>query len=773
MDWVEKLAGFGLGGIASIVGSAIPETWQREFRARLRDANPWRSTAVNHDLVRATRIAWIEAALAVVRAARPNGEVDPEIVKVAKLAEKELSEARSLAFDRGADPGVSAIDAHVAVIMDGVAEYVAPGGTQAAAQGVTADFAATFADVIGWPLDELPPVFVSIARNGLPARSGKPRAFGELVFAEFAEILKSQTEYTEAQKAFGIAMDKLARDIADHTFAAVKGIDAKLDAALAGKDALTVFRAGLENYFRLLPQIADGVACVEHKLDAMPDAVAEKVVAAFEKRDEARRAESVGLERFVILALAKRITNVETVEQALVELERAVEIAIKVQEEGARGSNEGEFVDEVLRRVAALSRKGLFDEAAREADRAFAQWQAEEEERRQSALQAGMKILDAGIEQNILRRDAQAVARLVCQKIGLEIEDPEGRFDALREAQNGFFERGRDKGINIDLEVAIELARTTETSASGPDQRGAASNDLGNALQVLGAREIGQARLEEAVAAYRAALERYARARRPLDWAAAQSNLGVALQALGERESGTARLEEAVTAHRAALGKYTRAGFPLDWATTQNNLGTALQALGERESGTARLEEAVAAYRAALDEWTRAVVPLEWAAAQNNLGAALWSLGERESGTARLKEAVVAYRAALEERIRTSVPLDWAATQNNLGVASRVLGERESGTASLKEAVTAFRAALDERTLERAPLDWAQTWGNMATVFLSLFRKTGDEASRVDALTAVENALEVYRDAKADYDLSRMQKLLVEILVAKPDAPAP
>ena len=101
---------------------------------------------------------------------------------------------------------------------------------------------------------------------------------------------------------------------------------------------------------------------------------------------------------------------------------------------------------------------------------------------------------------------------------------------------------------------------------------------------------------------------------------------------LGERESGTARLEEAVAAYRAALEERTRERVPLDWAMTQNNLGNALRALGERESGTARLEEAVAAYRAALEERTRERVPLDWATTQNNLGNALsstWRARER------------------------------------------------------------------------------------------------------------------------------------------------
>jgi hypothetical protein len=46
-----------------------------------------------------------------------------------------------------------------------------------------------------------------------------------------------------------------------------------------------------------------------------------------------------------------------------------------------------------------------------------------------------------------------------------------------------------------------------------------------------------------------------------------QMNLGNALQTLGERESGAARLEEAVAAYRAALEEWTRDRVPLDWAS--------------------------------------------------------------------------------------------------------------------------------------------------------------------------------------------------------------
>jgi tetratricopeptide (TPR) repeat protein len=91
----------------------------------------------------------------------------------------------------------------------------------------------------------------------------------------------------------------------------------------------------------------------------------------------------------------------------------------------------------------------------------------------------------------------------------------------------------------------------------------------------------------------------------------AQMNLGTALETLGEREGGTARLEEAAEAYRAALQERARDRVPLDWAMTQMNLGNVLRTLGQRDSGTARLKEAVTAWDACLEVIT-AVWPAEW-----------------------------------------------------------------------------------------------------------------------------------------------------------------
>jgi exonuclease VII small subunit/pimeloyl-ACP methyl ester carboxylesterase len=392
----------------------------------------------------------------------------------------------------------------------------------------------------------------------------------------------------------------------------------------------------------------------------LPMSVAEQVVALLDKREIAKAAEA-GLERRTILQLALRPGEVIDFEQAVKELENAIGIALGVIAKGELGSNQEAFVEDVLKRLAETTKNGDFDSGAKAVDDALAELDRREEEHRAASRRSRETLLEAGVEQDLLRRDPVAAARRI--EVIATMDTTEGNAawsQKYRERWDAFYGEGEEKGFNLSLEVAIEMARHMVASARNADQRGTALNLLGNALTSLGAREGGTPQLEEAVAAFREALQEYTRARVPLDWAGTQNNLGLALFRLGERESGTARLEEAVAAYREALQEYTRARAPLQWARAQMNLGTALATLGERESGTARLAEAVAAYRDALQERTRARVPLDWANTQMNLGGALRALGERESGTARLEEAVAAYREALKESTRARVPLQWA-----------------------------------------------------------------------------------------------------------------
>ncbi len=290
--------------------------------------------------------------------------------------------------------------------------------------------------------------------------------------------------------------------------------------------------------------------------------------------------------------------------------------------------------------------------------------------------------------------------------------------------------------------------------ADDPDNWAMAQNNLGVALRLLGERENGTARLEEAVVAYRLALEKRPHERVPLLWAETQNNLGNALLALGRRETGTARLKEAVQAYRSALEERTGEQAPNACAMTLNNMGNALVALSKRERDPDGLRHALTVYRSALNYRRREYLPLAWAMTQNNLGGALLALGKQANGTTELEESVAAYRFALEERTRERVPYAWARTQYNLGNALSALGEREDGTARLMEAVEAYRLALEERTVERVPLYWARTTLALIVAMIRLHDR-GGELSDLAGLR--EQALQVKAVLVGEADQRRIE----------------
>lgn len=137
----------------------------------------------------------------------------------------------------------------------------------------------------------------------------------------------------------------------------------------------------------------------------------------------------------------------------------------------------------------------------------------------------------------------------------------------------------------------------------------------------------------------------------------ALSNLGGALQTQGTRTAGaecTALLEQAVTAYRAALEVRTRETHPEQWAMTQNNLANALEIQGSRTAGpegAALLAQSIAASRAALEVRTRQAHPVDWAETQENLALAEEAIAGNDTCTnpaPHLRAALDHVIAALE-----------------------------------------------------------------------------------------------------------------------------
>jgi len=381
------------------------------------------------------------------------------------------------------------------------------------------------------------------------------------------------------------------------------------------------------------------------RTERLADETAQKVLAGLNAQF-LQHAERRGLERAAIIALARRIKPGETLdyERAVRELENMVEIALDLIAQGERGTNIDAFVAAILKQVAQRTKDEELDGAVADVDGALAELARRDAEQRERQLRANETLIETAIKLEILRRDAQAVARRIEALAGLRTPRGPATLSAeFREFHDRYYKEGEQKGINFSLEIAAALAAATLRDSATDSQRGDARNLLGNALATLGERESGTARLEEAVAAYRAALKEYTRERVPLQWATTQNNLGTALGTLGEREGGTTRLEEAVSAFREALKECTRERVPLDWAMTQNNLGNALQTLGERaggEQGLKFLEDAAAAFRAALEVYTRKDMPAQWAFTTENLAIAEMSFAEITRDPQTMRSAV-------------------------------------------------------------------------------------------------------------------------------------
>ena len=444
----------------------------------------------------------------------------------------------------------------------------------------------------------------------------------------------------------------------------------------------------------------------------------------------------LALREGMVIGIARRIAEgVEDFDTAVRELERAIGIAARLERESKLPSNSGDQITRVLAELSRLNDENRLDDGASMVMDAFDRLEAER-----------TRLIEIGLEQDILRRNVEGTAKWVIRQV--LAENAVGRFAALREEQQRWYERGRDKGLNFDLEVSVHLARAALHYVSDADERGNGQNDMGAALRTLGERRGGEDLLEQAVTAYRAALMELTWDRVPLDWAETQNNLAIALRILGERRGNEGLLELAITAYRAALTEYRQDRAPLDWAMTQNNLGNALRTLGARQGDEEMLELALTAYRAALTVWTQERVPLDWARTQNNLGIALRILGERRDNTHLLEQAVCCYRSALTEWGQDRVPLNWAGVQNNLGAALQTLGELQCSEALVAQAIDAYDAALTEYTQERVPLDWAMSFGNQGIAKSVLAGMRDDLPLARQALAQVLAAAAAMREGK-------------------------
>jgi tetratricopeptide (TPR) repeat protein len=211
----------------------------------------------------------------------------------------------------------------------------------------------------------------------------------------------------------------------------------------------------------------------------------------------------------------------------------------------------------------------------------------------------------------------------------------------------------------------------------------------GSALQAL--PEEGPERLEQARAAYEAALPTLARLGRPEETAEAEMNLGLVIQHLAG--CGRAKPADAIAAYERALRTFDAVRYPAEYAILQNNLATAFLAMsGADERGRLREALAVQCFEQALKVVTLVAHPAEYAMLQNNLGNALQYASSSHALENNLR-AIAAYDEALKVRTRAARPLEYANTLANKANCLWNLGRRDEARACYAEAHEIFAGA--------------------------------------------------------------------------------
>ena len=379
-----------------------------------------------------------------------------------------------------------------------------------------------------------------------------------------------------------------------------------------------------------------------------------------------------------------------------------------------------------------------------------------------------------------------AMVQLQHQKAASHFEQavqlvPEGNGDQKAKYQlkwaNALREFGDYKGDNAALEQAIGLYREVldqYTLMRAPSKWTTTKNELGTALWRLGLRELGTARLEEAVATFRSVLRVNVNAEKEerLDWAMTQHKLGKALCGLAKREEGTERWKEAVVAFESAQTVITEREHQKEWAKIQHNLAIALLELSDLEPDKYRFEDAKKVLQSALNAIKED--RFYWAVIQNTLSSALLAEGiELNRGSEKdevlikkikglAEQAEQAFGLVLEVHTREMFPLDWATAQNNLGTALLLqAGMPGVGKEKLKKAVKSFESALEVRTREKVPLDRADSLERLGLALWFMGTRESLASAKLDyfekALNRMNEAKSINNSSVIDQNIKYIQ----------------
>jgi tetratricopeptide (TPR) repeat protein len=275
--------------------------------------------------------------------------------------------------------------------------------------------------------------------------------------------------------------------------------------------------------------------------------------------------------------------------------------------------------------------------------------------------------------------------------------------------------------------------------ASAPRAWADTQMNIAAGLMELRTTRLGDAAVEQALAAYREAVAVYREAN-PARVPVALTNMGLAFTALGESRADSQLLEQGVQIQAEALGTLSRETDPRFRRRVYENLGTTYLAIATLEPSADKFGLAVSSLRQALADTNRDEV-LAWATIQINLGNALAGLGELHGGTASLMESATSYSSALEVLSKDRLPHAWGAAQLGLGTVLHEFGVRTNDRATIDRAVDAFSSALEVYNREKTPDAWASAASNRAVSLTKLASPTCETSVLENAVSDLEDVI--------------------------------
>jgi tetratricopeptide (TPR) repeat protein len=358
-------------------------------------------------------------------------------------------------------------------------------------------------------------------------------------------------------------------------------------------------------------------------------------------------ADSLHLTHELVTQVARRnaIASHDNFDAALAGIEEALRVT--AADRAKPLSNLGAVVDQVFAQVNALNDSGNLEGGTRALKAAMAAQKGKLAE----AAQGYKALLAKGVAQAVLDRSVPDAVNIENEILLLDEPDNTLRFWARQKRLTNWYQKGRSRGVLFDLEVSTSLAQENIKAARSEQQVGAAWDDFGTILIIIGDLKGSDDHYSRAMKAYEKALSVTDKVQNLSLWLISFNNLAISIRKLGALRGDQSLLEKAASCFDQVLKNWTRGSDPRNWARARNNLGIALTGIGALAGSAFHLQLAVEAFQDALSVWTIVVEPIDWPAANRNLGHALTSLGSMEKNVSFLEKALIAFGVVLPVHI--------------------------------------------------------------------------------------------------------------------------